>query len=949
MSAPGLLQASENGRYFATADGNPVYLAGFHTWTDLQDLGSTFDWNGFLNLEAANKGNLVRLWVTDSATDHGRDYSPMPYMRMADGRYDLNSFNQEFFDTLRERVIDLGNRGMYADVMFFNGWSLGQFGDDGWLHSPWRSGNNVNGINGDPHSYGNGFTVQTLENASINAFQKAFIRKVVDSVDDLTNVIFEVGNESKNNSATWKWQNAMLDYAQQYDASKGLDHLVGMTASYPDGNLADINTQLYASKADWVSPNGWQNGYTNNPPAANGSKVSIVDSDHVFGVGGGVDWVWQQFTRGHNVMSMDSLTNPRIAGKSDTLDSATAAKEDGNRLGIKETRSVADMLDLRDVVPHGELASTGYAIADPAGGQYVVYAPSGGTVKVNLSGAGNQAMDVTWVNIKTGTFSSGGTVNGGSSSQSFSAPYGDAALVLTPHAGGSNGGSPATGGSTTPVAVTPASLSFGSGADTLVLKVSQDAYLGDAQYSVKVDGVQLGGSFTAKALHGSGSDTLTLKGDWAAGSHKVTVSLLNDAWGGDAAHDRNVYVDAASYNGVAIGGAALSVQTDRTPGSFGFTDAGSSGSAAGGSTAPYSTAIGSGSHEMVVKVSQDAWQGAAQYTLAVNGQQIGGTLTAAALHGSGQSDLITLRGDWGDSGHTLTVKFLNDAWGGTAGTDRNLYVDGVVHEGATVANSSASLMSAGSTAIWCPPEATGGSTGGTGGTATTIGSGSHQLVLKISEDAWQGDAQYTIKVDGVQVGGTQTAHAAHGAGQSDVVTVLGNWGAGSHSVAVSFLNDAWGGTAATDRNLYVDAISYDGNAVAGGSKALMSAETASFGFGSAGAGTGAGSIQGGSGADTLAGGAGGDIIIGGRGNDNLTGKGGADTFVFAQGDGPDWLNDFTPGTDHIQLVGVSASTVWTKQVSYFGASGLDVHYGSGSDSVFLKGVTALVAGDILYA
>ena len=80
---------------------------------------------------------------------------------------------------------------------------------------------------------------------------------------------------------------------------------------------------------------------------------------------------------------------------------------------------------------------------------------------------------------------------------------------------------------------------------------------------------------------------------------------------------------------------------------------------------------------------------------------------------------------------------------------------------------------------------------------TTIGSGSKALVLKVSEDAYQGDARCTVGVDGKQIGGTLTAHALHSLGQDDILTVLGNWGSGAHTATINFLNDAWGGTAGT--------------------------------------------------------------------------------------------------------------------------------------------------------
>ncbi|MGI4795891.1 MAG: carbohydrate-binding domain-containing protein [Janthinobacterium lividum] len=104
--------------------------------------------------------------------------------------------------------------------------------------------------------------------------------------------------------------------------------------------------------------------------------------------------------------------------------------------------------------------------------------------------------------------------------------------------------------------------------------------------------------------------------------------------------------------------------------------------------------------------------------------------------------------------------------------------------------------------------------------ATQLGSGSNDLVLQMSEDAYQGDAQFTVSVDGTQIGGTQTAVASHWAGQQQEFDVLGNWSAGSHLVKITFLNDAYGGSAATDRNLYVNSATYNGSTVSNAASTL---------------------------------------------------------------------------------------------------------------------------------
>ncbi|MEN0077352.1 MAG: carbohydrate-binding domain-containing protein, partial [Paracraurococcus sp.] len=108
-----------------------------------------------------------------------------------------------------------------------------------------------------------------------------------------------------------------------------------------------------------------------------------------------------------------------------------------------------------------------------------------------------------------------------------------------------------------------------------------------------------------------------------------------------------------------------------------------------------STTLGSGSDALVLKISQEAYQGSAQYTIAVDGKQIGDTQTASALYGSG-GDTITLLGDFGADAHTVTVTFLNDAWGGTSDKDRNLHVDGITLNDTDVEGAVATLGTTGS-------------------------------------------------------------------------------------------------------------------------------------------------------------------------------------------------------------------------------------------------------------
>ena len=354
-----------------------------------------------------------------------------------------------------------------------------------------------------------------------------------------------------------------------------------------------------------------------------------------------------------------------------------------------------------------------------------------------------------------------------------------------------------------------AAQTIGSGSDDLVLQMSEDAYQGDAQFTVTVDGKQVGGTLTASASHGAGqSQTFHVLGSYAAGTHKVGINFLNDSYGGSAGADRNLFLDSASINGAAVSGGHLEEYSGGLQ-SFSFTVASSSAAVQGTSQPAPSTSTGStsatGPDTFVFKVSEDAYQGDAQYSIAINGTTIGGTRTVTASHAAGKSETVTVNGTFG-AGATARIMFLNDAYGGTASTDRNLYVSGVTYNGLATGPDQAVLLSNGP-ADFKPAS---------------------NVSLLLAEDAYQGDAKFSVWVDGKQVvnGGVCTASAA--AGKTQGVTLPGILAAGTHDIAVGFLNDAYGGTDSTDRNLYVMGANVQGKAVSGFGGALYSEGTQHF-------------------------------------------------------------------------------------------------------------------------
>ncbi len=354
---------------------------------------------------------------------------------------------------------------------------------------------------------------------------------------------------------------------------------------------------------------------------------------------------------------------------------------------------------------------------------------------------------------------------------------------------------------TTSSTITP--VTIGTGPDSLILTLAEDAYLGNAQFTISIDGVQIGGIQTATASHALGqSQAFTVNGSFGTGEQTISIDFINDLYAGSASTDRNLYVDTITDGATKVTeNAAL-----YSNGTQSFNVA--------GTAAPVT--IGTGPDSFVLGVAEDAYLGNAQFTIAIDGVQVGGVQTATAIHGAGQVQDFTVNGSFGAGPHTVSVDFINDAYGGSATTDRNMYVSSISYDGTTTAEDAA-LMSDGTQSFQILGAAA----------PTTVGSGPDSMTVTLSEDAYLGNAQFTISVDGVQIGGVQTATALHDAGQTQTFTLHGNFGTGPQTVAVDFLNDAYAGTSSTDRNLYVGSVTYDGTTTAENA-ALYSAGTQTF-------------------------------------------------------------------------------------------------------------------------
>ncbi len=426
----------QNPRYFRNiATGEAVYLTGSHTWANLVDIGPSdppppFGFDAYVDWMAKLNHNFMRMWTWElvtwdtKANGEGKHHaaSPQPYARTGPGmaldgkpRFDLAKFNPAYFDRLAQRVAAAREHGIYVSVMLFEGWGL-QFSPGAWEGHPFHPQNNTNGVNGDRDGDGKGVEIHELGHQAVTDLQEAYVRKLIDTVNGYDNVLYEISNE--NHPPSTPWQYHMIRFIKDYERTKPYQHPVGMTFQYRGGS----NQALFDSPADWVSPNP-EGGYRDDPPVADGRKVVLSDTDHLWGLGGSQAWVWKTFTRGYHPLFMDPYDG-------DVLGQRFDPQWDPVRRSLGYTLLYTRRMDLSRAVPTADVASTGYCLAE-RGRQYLVYRPgdAGESVRVKLE-PGTYRYE--WFDPTGGSQVSPGTRTVADGDTQFSCPVkGDSVLFLT--------------------------------------------------------------------------------------------------------------------------------------------------------------------------------------------------------------------------------------------------------------------------------------------------------------------------------------------------------------------------------------------------------------------------------------------------------------------------------------------------------------------------------------
>ncbi len=398
-----------------------------------------------LDLLVSVGGNYVR--NTMSSRDSG---DVAAFHRLPDGRYDLERFNDTYFqrfETLLQLAVE---RDVIVQIELWDRFDFGPpYDDSGWEANPYRPANNVNYTTEE-----SGLADAYLEHPSVN--ENPFFRSVpaendntvllryqraqVDTLLDVSlrypNVLYTMDNET---SASAEWAAYWADYVKKRAAEAGVevyttemwdardpkDEQHRRTFDYPDTYaFADLSQNSHNTNQEHWDNLQWVRRYV-------ADQLRPLNHVKTYGADGGrygttrdaVERFWRTLMGG--AASVRFHRPPSGIGLNETAQAQ-----------LRSARMFLDAFDVMTAVPDAESKllsdrspNEAYVTYD-ADNRYAVYFTDGGSVKLDLCNI-EGTFDVRWLDLEKSAWHVAQTVESGARIQLTPPEKGHWIVVLT--------------------------------------------------------------------------------------------------------------------------------------------------------------------------------------------------------------------------------------------------------------------------------------------------------------------------------------------------------------------------------------------------------------------------------------------------------------------------------------------------------------------------------------
>ena len=418
----------KNPRYWQYK-GDPVLLVGGSKDDNLFQLP---DLEKHLDEIKGVGGNFVRNTMSDRP-DKG--FEVYPYEKRADGKYDLNRWNVEYWRRFENFLRWTGERGIFVQIEV---WDRFDHSQENWEAHPYRPANNVN-YSASSSGLGNRYPAPAWRDRQpffhtvpgmplykkpldvVRKVQERFVAKLLSYSLRHGHVLYCMDNETSTPPAwgrSWiafieaearkagvsVYCTDMFDKGFEPERTKSFAQVFADPGVYKFIELSQINSRLF-NEAQWTKLRWVMKQVEKHPRPVNHVKI-YGSGETKWGSGtptDGVERMWRDLLAGSA-----AVRHHRDGGGIGLQPPARAC--------IQAVRKVETLVKFWEVTPHQELLGDrepdeAYLTARP-GDRYVLYFTQGGAVSLNLGGHPGDYR-LKWVNVSTGEWGEEARIAGG--------------------------------------------------------------------------------------------------------------------------------------------------------------------------------------------------------------------------------------------------------------------------------------------------------------------------------------------------------------------------------------------------------------------------------------------------------------------------------------------------------------------------------------------------------
>ncbi len=184
---------------------------------------------------APRPGRLICPWAR----------SDQPGYAGGGAKFDLSRWDEAYFARLKDFIAQAGQSGIVVELVLFCPF----YKDEMWVLSPMNARNNIQGIGQVPRT-----EVYTLKHPELLAVHRAVTRKIVEELNALDNLYYEVCNEPYFGGVTPEWQDQIIETIVQTEVRLPKKHLIAQNIANGSKKIENPNPAVSIFNFHYATP-----------------------------------------------------------------------------------------------------------------------------------------------------------------------------------------------------------------------------------------------------------------------------------------------------------------------------------------------------------------------------------------------------------------------------------------------------------------------------------------------------------------------------------------------------------------------------------------------------------------------------------------------------------------------------------------------------------------------